>query len=276
MFFKKKIKKNKKIGWALSSGSSRGYATIPIIQELQKNDIIPDVISASSVGSLIGAYFALYGEVDTLLEKAKSMSKKDFLMLIDLNNPKKSAIKGKKIKKFLEENFFGNATFNDLKIPLIINTTQINNFQSIFFTEGKLVDAIMASISIPGIFPPYKIGDYYYIDGGISKHLPYEVLFRKYNVDKVVAVDVIAGMSEFDDGDIKFSIFNILFHSFYSLLKTTKISNKYKEKVFLLIPKWEEKRVGSAISFHKIDKMVESGKKSIEQYIDEIKVWLKE
>jgi NTE family protein len=62
------MKKNTKIGLALSGGAARGYAHIPIIQKLQKEEVEISMISGSSAGALIGAYFALHGEVDSLLK----------------------------------------------------------------------------------------------------------------------------------------------------------------------------------------------------------------
>jgi NTE family protein len=66
--------KKKKIGLALSGGAARGYAHIPIIQKLEKENIQIDMISGASVGALIGAYFALYGEIETLMERLEKMS----------------------------------------------------------------------------------------------------------------------------------------------------------------------------------------------------------
>jgi NTE family protein len=69
------MKKETKIGLALSGGAARGYAHIPIIQKLQEEEIEIDIIAGSSAGALIGAYFALHGEVDTLLETIQKYKK---------------------------------------------------------------------------------------------------------------------------------------------------------------------------------------------------------
>ncbi len=62
-----------KIGLALSGGAARGYAHIPIIQKLVEENVEIDMISGSSAGALVGAYFALYGEVDSLVEKVNNI-----------------------------------------------------------------------------------------------------------------------------------------------------------------------------------------------------------
>jgi NTE family protein len=68
------MKKEKKIGLALSGGAARGYAQIPIIQKLEKENIEIDMISGSSAGALIGAYFAIYGEVTSLKKKLEELN----------------------------------------------------------------------------------------------------------------------------------------------------------------------------------------------------------
>jgi NTE family protein len=68
------MKKEEKIGLALSGGAARGYAQIPIIQKIIEENIKIDMISGSSAGALIGAHFALYGEVDSLIEKLENLS----------------------------------------------------------------------------------------------------------------------------------------------------------------------------------------------------------
>ncbi len=229
--------KKKKLGLCLGGGAARGYSLIPIIQKLSRDGVVPDAVSGASIGSIIGAYYCLNGEVDSLLEEIKKMSKKDFAKLIDLNNPTKSAIKGRRIKKLLQDKFFGNKTFDDLKIPLVIVATDIASFTPVYFTKGKLIDAIMASSSIPGIFPPYKIDGKLYIDGGVSKHIPYKILFTKFNVKKVVAVDLVSGVSKTSKDTNEYNIVDILFGAFYAILRTAKIEDIYKKKVFLLIPR---------------------------------------
>lgn len=89
----------KKIGLALGSGAVRGYAIVPILKKLEKEGIEISAISGSSIGALIGAYYSLHGEVDSFMSISKNLTRKDFLKLVDLNNPKVSMIKGKKIKE---------------------------------------------------------------------------------------------------------------------------------------------------------------------------------
>ena len=249
--------KKEKIGLALSGGAARGYAQIPIIQKIQKEGIKIDMVSGVSVGALIGAYYALYGEVDTLLEKAKKMSRKEWLKLIDLNNPKKSLIKGQKIKKFLQKEFFGDKSFKDTKIKLVITATDIEHHRAVYITSGKIVDAVMYSLSIPGIFPLNEYKNLLLTDGQISEHLSTDILFKK-GASKVLAVDVLKNI-KIDIKDIKKSSFNLLLSIFYKFLITGGISNK--EKVFLFAPNFTKNfaKISQNLRFDKIEENLKPG-----------------
>jgi NTE family protein len=133
----------------------------------------------------------------------ESLGKLEFLKLIDLQRGiKNSLIKGNKIKKFLEKNLFGKATLEHTKIPLYINATDFSNGKSVFFENIKMVDAVMASICIPGIFPPYALESKYYVDGGVSIPMPFDILFAK-GMDKVLSINLNA--VEDNSNPLKFS-----------------------------------------------------------------------
>ena len=141
-----------KIGIALGSGGARGLAHIGILKVLEENNIPIDFIAGVSIGSIIGAYYALNKEIGSLNEKVTQLTKKDFIKLIDITSPKKALISGNKIKRFLKE-LVDNNSFSDLQIPLIIIATDMSTGKEVLIQKGKLGDAIRASISIPGIFP---------------------------------------------------------------------------------------------------------------------------
>ena len=145
-----------KIGLVLGSGGARGLDHIGVLKVLNENNIPIDFIAGTSAGSIIGAYYAINKEVSSLEPKIRKLTKKDLVKLIDFSLPKKALISGNKVKHFLGE-LINNKSFSDTKIPLIILTTDMCSGKEVKIKEGKLIDAIMASISIPGIFPPVKI-----------------------------------------------------------------------------------------------------------------------
>lgn len=264
-----------KIGLCLGGGAARGYALIPILQKMLAEGIRPDALSGCSIGAVVGAYYCLHGEVDTLMEKVSSMRKRDFIALIDLNNPRESLIKGEKMRKFFIDELFGDATFDDLQIPLSVVATDIASYTPTYFTQGKLVDALMASSTIPGILPPYSINGGLYIDGGVTKHIPYKTLFRDMNMDRVVAIDLVSGVQRTIAHNEKTpGIFDVLFGSFYSLLRTAKIEDEYSNYVFTFVPQWPNKKHADTIKFHRIDENLEPGQKVLEEEWGSFKKWM--
>ena len=142
----------KKVGLALGSGGARGFAHIGVIKVLEENNIPIDCIAGTSIGAVAAAYYALNLNITGLEEMSLGFKKSKILSWIDLNNPAVSLVKGKKLRKFLLE-LFGNKTFKDTMIPLSIGATALEDGKRVVFREGRIVDAIIASSSIPGIFP---------------------------------------------------------------------------------------------------------------------------
>jgi NTE family protein len=81
-------------------------------------------------------------------------------------------VNAEKLEKFLTENLFGSKTFEDCLIPLHINATDIEKGREIVFRKGKIIDAVMASIAIPGIFPPRMVKNKILVDGGLVNNIP--------------------------------------------------------------------------------------------------------
>ena len=180
--------KIKKVGLALGSGGARGFAHVGVIKILQKNNIPIDYISGTSMGAIIAAYFALYGDMTGIENVANTFRKRDYLRLVDLNNPKQSLIKGHKVKKLLKK-FFGNKTFEDTKIPLTIAATDLNKATQVIIKKGRILDALMASGAFPGVFPVIKYKGKYVVDGGLLDATPVN-LVSKMGAEIIIAVDL--------------------------------------------------------------------------------------
>jgi NTE family protein len=107
----------KKIGLALSSGGARGFSHIGVIKALMENKTPIHYIVGTSMGSIIAAYYALHKDVTGLELIVDDFNKADMLSLIDVNDPRKSIVKGDRARLFLKR-IFGDKTFADTKIPL--------------------------------------------------------------------------------------------------------------------------------------------------------------
>jgi len=183
--------KRKKIGLALGSGAARGLAHIGVFEAINQAKVPIDMISGSSIGALIGAYYAKNLNVDGIKDITLSL---DFANLIKLLDPNfllffKGVISGKKVEKLLEI-ILGDIDFKDLKIPLLVTATDITTGEGLIIDQGSVVKAVRASISIPAFFTPVKLNNKFLIDGGIANPIPVNVL-RKKGMDYIIASNVV-------------------------------------------------------------------------------------
>ncbi len=174
-----------KIGLALGGGAFRGMAHIGIIQVLEENGIPVDLVAGTSVGALIGGVYAC-GTAPRLLEKlALSLNMRDYY---DVVMPREGFIKGDRMLTLLRT-LTGNKDFSQTKIPFCAVAADINSGERVELSSGKLCDAIRASISLPGVFVPHRIGKRVLCDGGLVDRVPLSTA-RDMGADLVIAVDV--------------------------------------------------------------------------------------
>ena len=227
----------KKTGLALGGGGARGYAHIGIIKVLIKHNIPIDVISGTSIGSIVGAYYALNKNVDYLEKIALDFKKNDLLKFLDMPNPRESLIKGKKIREFLEQIFEGKS-FRNTKIPLRICATDLTTGKRHVFKSGKIIDAVMASCAIPGIFPGVKLKNEYHVDGGLAENLPVSLV-------EELGVDIIIGVSLYsykNFSKMQFKLKNILARTYqiYMTKLNGYVEKTYKKNTIIIKPKTGE------------------------------------
>jgi len=182
-------KKGLKFGLALGGGSARGLAHVGVIQTLKAYNIPIDIIAGTSIGSVVGSLYATGASIDQLEEAALSMKKSKTLFLIDLALPHSGLISGKRIEEMLNDLALGDKTFDDLKIPFAAVAADVESGAEVVLNQGKVIDAVRASISIPGIFTPVKYQDYYLVDGGVVDPVPVDVV-QKMGADIIIAVSL--------------------------------------------------------------------------------------
>lgn len=190
-----KNKRIPKIGLALGSGSTRGYAHIGVIKVLEKNKIPIDFIAGSSVGAMIGSVYAFCKDSHKLEKIILSPSWRQVISFID-PSLKGGLIDGKKIKKFID-NSIKKSTFDKLKIPFRVVTTDFKTAEPIEISKGNVASAVQASISVPLFFKPVLLQEMMLWDGGLSESVPVETV-RKMGADIVIAVN-LDNKSRFSD-----------------------------------------------------------------------------
>ncbi len=181
------------VGLVLGSGAAFGFAHIGVLKALEEAGIEIDILGGCSMGSLIGGMWALGITTDELVKIATDLNPKNvFFKLIglqDLSIAHRGFFKGDQVTEFLREHI-GNASFRDVKVPIKVMAADLANGNPVVLDEGSLLAAIRASISIPGIFRPFQIGNRYLMDGGVVDPLPVQML-RRYGAKKVIAVNVL-------------------------------------------------------------------------------------
>ncbi|HDZ77220.1 MAG TPA: cyclic nucleotide-binding domain-containing protein [Candidatus Omnitrophica bacterium] len=177
------------VGLALGVGVAYGFCHIGVLKVIEEENIPIDVISGSSIGALIAALWATGKSAEEIFEITREFQEpKSFWKMMDFTFPWKGFIKGNKLYNFLKK-YLGDKTFYDVDLPLKIIASDVKKKQPLLIDKGKIVDAVMSSCSMPGVFRPFKPKQEMLFDGGITNPLPTEPLF-KMGVRKIIAVNV--------------------------------------------------------------------------------------
>ncbi len=157
-----------KTGLVLSGGGARGFAHLGLIQALNEAGIFPDVISGTSAGAIVGVLYADGHTPGEILKLLNSGSRLDFMRPA---LPREGLLQINGIIKILQSSLRAK-TFEELKIKLYVSATDLNNGKSVYFSEGDLINPVIASASIPVLFQPVVIDKIQYVDGGVMDNLP--------------------------------------------------------------------------------------------------------
>ncbi|MDD2751819.1 MAG: patatin-like phospholipase family protein [Candidatus Omnitrophica bacterium] len=177
------------VGLALGVGMGYGFCHIGVLKVLEEEKIPIDIISGASIGAIIASLWATGKSSSEIMEITREFREPKFMWsLADFTFPSLGFIKGNKMYRFLKK-YLGDKTFYDVKLPLRVVASDVRKKESKVFDQGPLVEALMASCAMPGVFRPFSFGQGLLLDGGIITPLPTEVLF-KMGVRKIIAVNV--------------------------------------------------------------------------------------
>jgi NTE family protein len=160
-----------------------------VLEALERNGIPIDLIAGTSIGAIVGAFYAAGKDIGEIKKAVLSLSRRQMLSLADFTIPTRGFIKGVKITGWLRS-VIGGISFQDLRIPFACVATDINTGEEVVIKEGSVVAAVRASASMPVIFTPAKLGGRYLVDGGLVGPIPVRVL-REMGADFVIAVSVV-------------------------------------------------------------------------------------
>ncbi len=177
------------VGLVLGVGVAYGFCHIGVLKVIEEEKIPVDIICGSSIGALIASLWATGKSSAEILEITREFRDPRYIWsMIDLTIPILGFIKGNKLYKFLKK-YLGEKTFHDVRLPLKIIASNVSRKEPKVLEKGSLLDAIMASCAMPGIFTPFKAKEEMLFDGGVVSPLPTEPLL-KMGVKKIIAVNV--------------------------------------------------------------------------------------
>lgn len=177
-----------RIGLALGSGIARGWAHLGVLKALDKLGIVPDMIAGTSIGALVGGFY-LGGHADKLEQWARRLTKFRMLRYFNLSLGG-GMISGDKL--FQEaENYIGDTAIDELAAPFVAVATDLRTGHEVWLREGRVVDAMRASLSLPGVFKPVYADGRWLLDGALVNPVPVSVC-RALGAQMVIAVNLSA------------------------------------------------------------------------------------
>lgn len=164
-----------RFGITLSGGGARGIAHIGVLEALEKYGIKPQVVSGTSMGAIVGAFYAAgYPPKDLL----KVLMERKFHQMVNWHKPFSGLVDLDKVKDIFE-GVIDKDDFLSLKMPFYCAVTNLNSGQVEVKSEGELFKWVVASASIPVVFEPQVIDGQTYVDGGLLNNLPAEAIRDK-------------------------------------------------------------------------------------------------
>jgi len=190
-----------KIGIALGAGSARGWTHIGVLRALDKAGIRPEIVCGASIGALVGAVYA-DDDLKALEKWVTGLTWRSVVSFFDISFSG-GFIKGAKLTRFMEDNFL-EKKIDELPRDYAAVATDFQSGREIWLREGRVAEAVRASIALPGLFTPVERDGRLLVDGGLVNPVPVS-LCRALGADFVIAVDLSSAVvgryvKKLDDG----------------------------------------------------------------------------
>ena len=179
------------IGLVLGGGAARGFAHIGVIKTLLTKGYVPDIITGTSIGAVIGGCYAA-GKLDAIEAWARGLTRRSLLSYLDVSFSGSGLLNGAKLAEKLAEGI-GDLAIDKLPMRYAAIATEIGTGHEIWITRGRLIDALRASYALPGIFPPVRLGERWLVDGALVNPVPVSVA-RALGARLVIAVNLNADL----------------------------------------------------------------------------------
>ncbi|MBC7092569.1 patatin-like phospholipase family protein [Candidatus Bipolaricaulota bacterium] len=197
----------KRLGLALSAGGPRGIAHVGVIQALVDAGLPISAIAGTSVGAYVGGLFAAGIPLPEIARFWQEMGFTQAARFLLPTFPWRGWSSGGELRRALQA-MIGDRRIEELSLPFVAVAADLHSGQPVAIDRGPLVDAIQASISVPGLFVPVELDGRTFIDGGVAHPLPVDAV-RTLGAEVVVAVDVLVPPEE--KRLARINVFTVLF-----------------------------------------------------------------
>lgn len=275
------MSKHPAIGLALGGGGARGLAHVGLLKVLAREHIPVAFIAGTSMGGLVGSLYAAGIPLEDVSREIGRLSKiSEQLRLVDVGlGAGGLSVRGRRVYNFMADLLGDQLTFADLEIPLAVTSVDLETGRDIVIQGGLVIDAVRATISVPGVFSPVDMGDYRLVDGGVLNNLPVDVA-RTLGEAPVVAVDVLPSFSENWPGQppsetgLRFGFVPGGLQDVYSTLMIMIAAlTEYRLALYppdLLLRPILPGDVGLLVGFHRADELIAAGERAAEAVLPQI------
>jgi NTE family protein len=187
------------LGIALGSGSARGWAHVGVLQALSELGIEPQIVCGTSMGALVGATY-LAGNLDAFADWALHLRRAGIVRLIDLRLPGRGLVQGSRLMELLGH-YIPDVDIAELPRPFAAVATDLASGREVWLREGRLRDAVRATIAVPGLFTPAQQGARWLVDGGLVNPVPVSLC-------RAMGAQLVIGVNPFGDRLSRFNARN--------------------------------------------------------------------
>lgn len=217
-----------KIGVALGAGAAKGLAHIGVLRAFEEEEIPIDYLAGTSIGSIIGGFYAAGVNLHMLERLAVHL---DWEHLTDLTVSRMGLIAGNKLKEFFKL-LTKQQEFADLDVPFAAVAADVEVGKEVVLEEGLVADALRASMSIPGVYVPYRLEGRKLVDGAVLNRVPISVI-KSMGADVIIGVDVSHDIKTHEQVN---NIFEVIINSI-DIMQQEIAHHKKLDADILVVPK---------------------------------------
>jgi NTE family protein len=259
--------KKKRIGLALGGGGAKGLCHIAFLRALDEMGLKPSVIAGTSIGAIVGAFYAAGVSAAEMEDVLRKMRISDVNKMVDFSGS--LTLKGKGLERFLYK-LLPVRSFEELQIPLKIVATDFWRRREVIFESGELIPAVRASMSIPGLLKPVKIGDTVLVDGGAVNPVPYDTI--RQECDILIAINVSGSKTSLREDNMPSFMESIM--STFQIMQSSIMEHKLRISKPDIYIKPELRNI-KVLEFYRYAEIMNGVTDDVQHFKDEVSTWIK-